>query len=62
MTSPADVDLDDEGRDDDAYPVGPSFMWLIYLACPVCGAEAKRPCVGQRFGPHEGRRAHWERD
>lgn len=53
-----------DSAEDDAYPVGPSFTWLIYLACETCGAQAKKPCIGEgvRFGPHEGRRPHWQRE
>lgn len=37
------------------------FMWLVYEECGSCGAAAKQPCVGQRFGPHEGRETRWAR-
>jgi len=37
-------------------------MWLIYVECGTCGVAAKQPCVGQRFGPHEGRQTRWEKD
>jgi hypothetical protein len=47
--------------DDDAYPVGPALMWVIYQPCETCGAEAMRPCVGMVFGPHEGRKRRWDR-
>lgn len=33
---------------------------MIYEGCPVCGAPAKLPCVGSRFGPHEGRQTRWD--
>lgn len=51
-----------DSAENDAYPVGPSFMWLIYRACSVCGSAAKQPCVGMPFGPHEGRRRRWEEE
>lgn len=52
---------DDSGDDDSAVSYEPTpLLWLIYGVCPTCGAEAKQPCVGQRFGPHEGRPARWE--
>ncbi|HEX8346844.1 MAG TPA: hypothetical protein VF657_19200 [Actinoplanes sp.] len=38
------------------------FMWLIYAECETCGVEAKQPCAGQRFGPHEGRATRWDKD
>ena len=53
--------LGDDGTD--SLPPGASlFMWLIYAECGTCGAEAKQPCVGQQFGPHEGRPARWDKD
>jgi hypothetical protein len=58
---PPAEDDDDDSVEDDAYPVGPRFMWIIYQECPTCGAEAKQPCVGMTYGPHEGRLAHWQR-
>lgn len=39
----------------------PVFMWLVYEVCGTCGAAAKRPCVGSRFGPHPGRETRWAR-
>jgi hypothetical protein len=60
------LDVSDDAVDgvdpdeDDAYPVGPRFMWLVYLECPVCGAAEKQPCVGMTYGPHEGRKTHWQ--
>jgi hypothetical protein len=51
---------DEDADEDDAFPVGPVLMWLIYKACETCGAEAKQPCVGSPFGPHEGRPRRWE--
>lgn len=42
-------------------PGSPVFMWLIYEGCGSCGAAAKQPCVGQRFGAHEGRETRWAR-
>jgi hypothetical protein len=41
-------------------PLRYMIMWLIYAECATCGAGAKEPCVGQEFGPHEGRPARWE--
>jgi hypothetical protein len=55
------LDVDVDPAEDDALPVGPMMMWLIYVECATCGAAAKQPCVGQRFGPHAGRRTRWDR-
>lgn len=49
-----------EEREADAYPIGPGFMWLIYEACPVCGAGPKQPCVDALFSAHDGRLPFWE--
>lgn len=57
-----DADTGAGAGDDDAYPVGPALMWLIYAECGVCGAAAKQPCVDQRFGPHGGRPRRWDSD